>query len=434
MRNKLILILAACQITVACSPGLDTAPVRAYIAQSWDATLRYHPVDTPDSLIGLPRPYTVPCAEGMFNELYYWDTFFTNEGLLLDGRVEVAKDNTEDILCLIDRYGFMPNGNRLWYLSRSQPPYACLMVEKVYEATADTTWLRKAFPLLEKEYGFWMRERMTPTGLNRYGWNDVTEELVEEFVTTAGKRLGCDFRRLGWDGEQLRKFALDCIAECESGWDFNPRFERRCSDFCPMDLNATLYGVETAMSRFAAVLGMDSQTWTERAERRKERMEEYFYDPEKKAYFDYDYVHGRRSEVVTAAAFSLLFNRALSAAQAERVRGMLSCLEYPAGLAVCADGDYGFPYQWSYPNAWPPTTWLAVQGLRNYGFDADARRLAEKSLSATVSLWNQSGKLWEKMRCTDASMPVDKEYETPEMMGWTAGVFILLDEYIKNTI
>ena len=153
MRNKLILILAACQITVACSPGLDTAPVRTYIAQSWDATLRYHPVDTPDSLIGLPRPYTVPCAEGMFNELYYWDTFFTNEGLLLDGQVEVAKDNTEDILCLIDRYGFMPNGNRLWYLSRSQPPYACLMVEKVYEATADTTWLRKAFPLLEKEYG-----------------------------------------------------------------------------------------------------------------------------------------------------------------------------------------------------------------------------------------------------------------------------------------
>ena len=114
----------------------------------------------------------------MFNELYYWDTFFTNEGLIADGLVRTAEDNVENILFLIDRYGFMPNGNRLWYLSRSQPPYAALMVEKVYEATADTAWLRRAFPILEKEYGFWMRERMTPTGLNRYGWNEVPPELA----------------------------------------------------------------------------------------------------------------------------------------------------------------------------------------------------------------------------------------------------------------
>ena len=434
MRNRRFIVLVSALLAAACTQEPDTAAVRAYIARSWDATLRFNPSDTPDSLIGLPRPYTVPCAEGMFNELYYWDTFFTNEGLIADGRVKTAEDNVENILYLIDRYGFMPNGNRLWYLSRSQPPYAALMVEKVYEATADTAWLRRAFPILEKEYGFWMRERMTPTGLNRYGWNEVPPELAEEFITTAGKRLGCDFRQLGWDEQRLWKFALDCIAECESGWDFNPRFERRCSDFCPMDLNATLYGAERAMARFAAVLGKDSLTWTERAALRQERMEKYFYDPGKKAYFDYDYVHDRRSGVLTSAAFSLLFNQALSAAQAEKVRDMLPHLEYPAGLAVCADADYTYPYQWSFPNAWPPTTWLAVQGLRNYGFDTDARRLAEKSVSATVSLWKQSGKLWEKMRCTDASMPVDKEYETPEMMGWTAGVFILLDEYIKNTI
>lgn len=434
MRNKLFIVLASVLLAAACGQEPDTAAVRLYISRAWDSTLRFNPGDTADSLIGLPRPYTVPCAEGMFNELYYWDTFFTNEGLIADGRIQAAEDNVENVLYLIDKYGFMPNGNRLWYLSRSQPPYAALMVEKVYEATADTAWLRRAFPILEKEYAFWMRERMSTTGLNRYGWNEVPDTLAEEFITTAGKRLGCDFRRMGWDRERLRKYALDCIAECESGWDFNPRFERRCSDFCAIDLNATLYGAEMAMARFAAVLGKDSLVWAERAARRKELMRKYFLDPEKKAFFDYDYVQGRRGEVVSAAVFSLLFNKVLSAEEAELVRGMLPRLEYPAGLAVCADADYGYPYQWSYPNAWPPTTWLAVRGLLNYGFDADARRLAEKSLSATVSLWRKSGKLWEKMNCTDASMPVDREYDTPEMMGWTAGVFIMLDEYIKNSI
>ena len=179
MRNRCFIVLASLLLALACGQEPDTAAVRLYISRAWDSTLRFNPGDTADSLIGLPRPYTVPCAEGMFNELYYWDTFFTNEGLIADGLVRTAEDNVENILFLIDRYGFMPNGNRLWYLSRSQPPYAALMVEKVYEATADTAWLRRAFPILEKEYAFWMRERMSTTGLNRYGWNEVPDTLAE---------------------------------------------------------------------------------------------------------------------------------------------------------------------------------------------------------------------------------------------------------------
>lgn len=429
MRNSPLILLAALALS-ACGTG--TAPVRAYIARSWDATVRFNPDDTPDSLIGMPRPYTVPCAEGMFNELYYWDTFFTNEGLIAEGRTEAAVDNTEDILYLIDKYGFMPNGNRLWYLNRSQPPYAALMVDRVFAATGDTAWLSKAYPVLEKEYAFWMETRMTPVGLNRYGWTEPSDTLVQEFITTAGRRLGQDFRAQGWTGERLEKFGLDCIAECESGWDFNPRFERRCGDFCPVDLNATLYGAERAMARFAGVLGRDSLVWMQRAEVRRDRMSALFFDPQKKAFFDYDYVNGRRSEVVSAAVFALLFNEALDASQAAAVRDMLPLLEYPAGLSVCADANYPFTYQWSFPNAWPPTTYLAVEGLRKYGYEADARRLARTYLDAVTSLWRRTGKLWEKMRCTDASMPVDKEYDTPEMMGWTAGVFVCLDNYINQ--
>ena len=432
MRSRVVILLLF-SLLLSCR-GVDERIVRSRIAGDWEATLRFNPSDTPDSLIGLPKPYTVPCIEGMFNELYYWDTFFTNEGLIADGLVQLAADNTEDILYLIDKYGFMPNGNRLWYLTRSQQPYAALMVGKVFDATCDTLWLSCAYPVLEKEYAFWMEQRSTPTGLNRFGWTDPSDELVEEFITTAGRRLGKDFRAQGMSPGQLRKFGLDCIAECESGWDFNPRFHRRCSDYCPVDLNATLYGVEMEMSRFASVLGMDSEVWKQRAASRKARMIELFYDPLRNGFFDYDYVNGERSDVVSAAVFSLLYNKVLDEDGAAAVRDMLPAMEYPSGISVCAEGDYGYEYQWSYPNCWPPCIYLAVEGFHRYGYDEDAARIAGKYIDATLSLYRSTGKLWEKYDCTDASMPLDKEYDTPEMMGWTAGVFVCMDEYLNNKI
>ena len=102
MRNRILLILAVLAVA-SCGPKSISRKVRKHISASWEKTVRFNPEDTPDSLIGLPRPYTVPCIDGGFQELYYWDTFFTNEGLIADSLVEQARDNTEDILFLIDK-------------------------------------------------------------------------------------------------------------------------------------------------------------------------------------------------------------------------------------------------------------------------------------------------------------------------------------------
>ena len=108
--------------------------VQDYIHEKMPLTLRQNVKDD-GTLIGLPHPYTVPCADGTFNELYYWDTYFTNKALFALGQAEQAKNNIKDILYLIDRFGYMPNGNRTGFLRRSQPPYAVLMVDDVYRAT-----------------------------------------------------------------------------------------------------------------------------------------------------------------------------------------------------------------------------------------------------------------------------------------------------------
>ena len=429
MKSRHILLVLALLVSCISHEQLNRE-VRAHIARTWQETVRNCPEDTPDSLIGLPRPYCVPCPDGMFNELYYWDTFFTNEGLLADGLPELARDNTDNILFLIDRYGFMPNGNRLWYLSRSQPPFASAMVERVFQVTGDTLWLRKSYPVLCREYAFWQEQRQTPVGLNRYG-GQADEKLIQEFVGTAGKRLGTDFRAKGWSEEELRAFGRHCVAECESGWDFNPRFDRRCEDFCPVDLNALLYGMECAMAGFSKTLGNGEEAlWQERAALRKERMGRYFFADD--ACYDYDYVNGRPSEVLSAAPFVLLFTGAADTEQAACIRNTLARLEYPAGLAVCADASYGYAYQWSYPNVWPPVMYMAVMGLDRYGYKDDARRLAASWLAATARLYHKTGKLWEKMTCTRGEVPEGTEYGTPSMMGWTAGTYVCFDEYLHH--
>ena len=139
--------------------------VTEYIKKSWDSCVRSVP-ENDGTLIGLPYPYLVPSPKENLQEMYYWDTYFTCKGLFRTGRAELAKHCTDDMLFLVDKYGFMPNGNRTYYLSQSQPPVLSMMVLDVYQHFGDKEWLKSAYEILKKEYHFWMEQRVTPTGLN----------------------------------------------------------------------------------------------------------------------------------------------------------------------------------------------------------------------------------------------------------------------------
>lgn len=68
------------------------------------------------SLLSLPNCFIVP--GGRFRELYYWDSFWTIRGLLQSGMHQTARGMIENMGHLIDLYGFIPNGNRVYYLNR----------------------------------------------------------------------------------------------------------------------------------------------------------------------------------------------------------------------------------------------------------------------------------------------------------------------------
>lgn len=434
MKNTLFILSAAASLAFAgCrTQNDDVQAVRRFIRDNWHTTVQHCTADTA-TLIGLPSPYTVPTAGPMFREMYYWDTFFTNEGLIRDGHPELAKGNTDNLVYLVRRFGKVYNGSRTYYEARSQPPYLSMMVDRIYRSTGDREWLAAACETLKEEYAFWMRERLTPVGLNRYG-SSAREELVDEFLATGGKRLGRDFFNEGRSPEQLRKLGLDLVAEAESGWDFNPRFDRRCTDFCPLDLNANLYQYEVNFARFARELGRDEEArqWLEKAARRRELLIEYCYDPSKKQFYDYDYVNSRRSDVLSGAVFALLYAGAVPQEYAPGIVRGLERLEFAYGIAACENKPYDYPYQWSYPNTWPPVCFYTVFGLARYGFDAEAERIASKWMKAVTKSFSATGNLWEKYNVETGTTEVSNEYEMPAMLGWTAGTFICLDDYLAG--
>ena len=140
--------------------------VREYIRNSWEKSLRKkgHRADG----IPLPYPYNSPCAEGIFDEFYYWDTCFINKGLIADGKIEDALHNALDMAFLLQKYGYMPNAAVTGMLNRTQPPVFGIMVCDLlpYIDGENAAILLSA---MEREYEYWMSERVLPCGLNHYG-------------------------------------------------------------------------------------------------------------------------------------------------------------------------------------------------------------------------------------------------------------------------
>ncbi|MCQ2450505.1 MAG: alpha,alpha-trehalase [Clostridia bacterium] len=405
--------------------------IQKFINENFPKTIRCNPEDN-GTLIGLPNPYNVPTVSDHFQEMYYWDTYFLNRGLILKGWVEQAKNNTENMFFLVEKYGFMPNGNRTYYLHNSQPPFLSMMVDDVYTATKDKEWLKKAYGVLLKEYDFWMTKRMSPIGLNQYTGNRqmaVDEGMNVGFLERIGNRP---------DGISDEKLAWQYVAICESGWDINPRFDFHVEDFCSVELNSLLYGFEMNMAKFCGILGIDGkEEWEKKAENRKALMTKYMLKDG--IFYDYDFKNDVISDKFTCASFYAMTLGMLNDEQAKALKDNLHRLETDYGIAVTEkmyDADR-YTYQWQYPNGWSPMQNLVYNGLLRYGYVEDAKRVAKKYVDLIERNFEKTGNLWEKYNVVTGGIDIadessDGHKTMPSMMGWTAGVYIEALDLLKN--
>ncbi len=408
--------------------------IAGHIDGLWEVLTR-RPEAHPDrsSLLPLPKPYVVP--GGRFGEVYYWDSYFTMLGLAASGRTDLLRDMADNFAFLIDHYGHIPNGNRTYYLSRSQPPLFAMMV-----GLFEKHQLRVAehyLPQLLTEYRFWMGEAEAvkpgeserhvvklPDGavLSRY-WDDrdtPREESYFEDVQTA--------RRSSRPANEVYR---ELRAGASSGWDFTSRWFGQAGDIStirttailPIDLNAFMYKLETTIADLAGRTGDRAMAglFDDRAQRRRAAVDTLLWDADSGTYRDYDWRLSRRG-ALSAACVAPLFVGMASRDQAVAVAKALSeQLLYSGGIMTSLSAN---DQQWDKPNGWAPLQWMAIAGLLRYGADALAETIATRWLGVVGDHYRQSGKLVEKYDITGAAdvRGGGGEYPLQDGFGWTNGV------------
>lgn len=388
-----------------------------YIKSHWDETIRVEREGN-ENLIGLPYPYFVSAIKGMFQEMYYWGTFFSSKGLYLLGKEGMVKNSVDDMFYMVEKYGYMPNGTHRALLGRSQPPLLSEMVRDLYGIYKDPVWLRTAYEILKKEYKFWMEKRITESGLNRYGF-DATEENIPGFAAMLKDRL----KDLDFSGMTDREIVENMMCDAESGWDFNPRCVLHQTEYNYVDLNGILYGFCENMAYFASKLSNGEESvWKERAKKRKGLIRELLFDG--KVFRDYNFKTKKHSEVFSIASYFLLWSGAVTEKEAASMVENLSLLECEYGVATCDEGKRDTTYQWDRPNGWPPMQYILVHGLLRYGYKAEALRIAKKYVNLVEDMFEKTGKIWEKYNVVEGSIKVKDEYKMPEILGWTAGIYL----------
>ena len=401
-------------------------PVREHIEQLWDVLQREADVDARESsLIALPEPYIVP--GGRFREIYYWDSYFTMLGLAAAGRVETMECMIANFAFLIDQVGLIPNGNRSYYCSRSQPPFFALMVELLAQTRQDEQIYVRYLPQLQREYAFWMERRVVRVGdvcLNRY-WDDSALPRQESYAEDV--ELAASTTR---DPAELYR---DIRAAAESGWDFSSRWFEDSHDMTsictsmvvPVDLNALLYKLECTLARgFALAKNSPRQVFfQDRAEARKTLLQTLFFDEEKGFFVDLMLPDLKASSTLSvAAAYPLFFNIA-TPEQASLVRDRLRSDHLKSGGWVTST-EYTVQ-QWDAPNGWAPMQWVIYVGLCNYGYEVDAREGANRWVDNNLSVYQQSGNLLEKYDVEHIGVLAGGgEYDVQNGFGWTNGVLL----------
>ena len=388
--------------------------INEYIQKNWRNTVRSKA--TVDGL-SLPYPFSVPCLKERFTCFFYWDTYFINLGLLFDDLPQ-AKNNLSNMKFFVERMGYVPNGNKKVMFNRSQPPLYAHAVMDYYKATKDIAIISEHYESVKKEYSFWMQNRNTEIGLNQYKANPSKEEIQDFYVELKKRNI--------LDGKIDDDGILHYFAEAESGWDFSCRFKNQALHFVQVDLNSILYGVERILSECAKLLKKQDEFvfFLQASECRKQRMKEYLVD-ENGIYRDYNFVKKERSNYVTAASL-LPFAYGVSEEKIVCLN-TFEKLEFSCGVSAgdLQTGEQGF--QWAYPNMWPPLVFWAYKALRRTGLKEQADRVREKYLNTVKNQFLKTGSLWEKYDVRTGAVS-NIEYESPCMLGWTAGVYRYLSQ------
>jgi alpha,alpha-trehalase len=434
-----------------------------------------------EGLLYLPNDYVVP--GGRFNEMYGWDSYFIILGLVADKRTDLARGMVENFFFEIENYGAILNANRTYFFTRSQPPFLASMIREVYEhpigKPLSKEWLAKAYGYAQRDYDLWSHapHLAGDTGLARY--DDIGDGPVPEMADDSNyypdvirwllahpdvhtnyileapdnptpaeaaelAKTSCDITtskvcaHAHVDGHRLTSaYYKGDRAMRESGFDTSFRFgpfSGSTDVYAPVCLNSLLYKYERDMAHFASLLGRKSEAaqWEARATARREAINKYLWNPTTGLFYDYNVTTNQPSTYNYLSAYYPLWAGIASPEQAAAVEHHLSLFEHDGGLAM---SDNASGTQWDLPFGWAPTNWLATKGLTQYGFNEDAKRIANHFMQTVLQNFERDGTIREKYNVVNgsANVQVAAGYKSNVVgFGWTNGVYLQMNDLLTH--
>ncbi|XP_042889789.1 trehalase-like isoform X2 [Penaeus japonicus] len=392
------------------------------------------------SQIYVPNPVIVP--GGRFREFYYWDSYWTIDGLLLSGMQETVKGMLENFLQMVDTYGMVPNGGRVYYTRRSQPPYLIPMVKLYMDQTNDLEFLRTHIDQLVEEFEFWENERSVEIQ-GRSGRSYKVAQYKAEVGEPRPESYREDYnlaQNLKSD-EAKDQLYVELKSGAESGWDYSTRWiinnntnkvgvfmialyfvcpfllhgkysllivmllalglwemsstpsdmgtlqDLKVTSIAPVDLNSLLCSNALTLGQFYRKLGNYTleRKYSNLAEEKNWTMAELFWDSTDGTWYDVDINTQQKRRYFYLSNIHPIWSGCYGQedARAHTIDKVISYLKKIKVLNYVG----GVPtslvrsgQQWDFPNAWAPLQHLVIMGLYN------ARSIHHEAENLSLSL------------------------------------------------
>jgi alpha,alpha-trehalase len=419
--------------------------VKEHIYSLWQVLTRKPDAEQKGSLIPLPNPYIVP--GGRFGEVYYWDSYFTMLGLKESGMYEMIGNMVNNFTHLIHTIGFIPNGNRTYYLGRSQPPFYALMVELMMDSKGEEVLINYLYAL-EKEYQFWMMGADSISAEHRFEKHVVLMEegellnrYCDAYHTARPESYHADVELMHAAKQPTEALYAHLRAGAESGWDYSCRWFKNEDDFAsihttdiiPVDLNCLLFHLEETIAKAYKLKGDEKAAlkYTVLATQRKQAIHHYCWNEEQQFFTDYDSVTHSQKQIKTLAGVAPLFFKLATQQQADAVAAALEQEFLKDGGLITTLRTTG--QQWDAPNGWAPLQWMSIIGLENYRHTELAATVAKRWIQLNTDVYQRTGKLMEKYNVVDTHLEAGGgEYAGQDGFGWTNGVLLALMTKYNN--
>ncbi|KAL7015075.1 hypothetical protein ACKWTF_016270 [Chironomus riparius] len=399
------------------------------------------------SIIYVENPMIVP--GGRFREFYYWDSYWVLRGLLLSEMTHTAKGMLENFFSIVLRFGFIPNGGRIYYSMRSQPPLLTPMVKTYVDHTKDFEFAVKAVDVLALEFDYWMSNHTVMVkGHKMAVYGDKSsgprpESYREDIETANGFTTD----------EHKEEHYSELKAAAESGMDFSSRWfvdaeggnngtlaNLKTRSIVPVELNAILHWNAKIIAEFYGYAGnITKQTeYLEIAKQFLDAVNEVLWDEETGAWLDYDLINQKNRPFFVPTNLAPLWMRCYDVTKREHIASKVMKYinntrldDYPGGVptTLVKSGE-----QWDWPNVWAPLQHMLIVGLDNLGTKESkekAQDWAQRWVLSNYLAYKESGHMFEKYMATElGGHGGGGEYEVQTGFGWTNGVILdLLDHY-----